>query len=100
MLTDDEAIVVTLGTIAAGRLGLTATQDSVDGALAKIHRVLPDALRRQVEALDRRSTSLPPRPAAHPCEASWRWCSQTQSAGAAACARGIARTRASARGAS
>jgi predicted DNA-binding transcriptional regulator YafY len=52
MLTDDEAIVITLGTIAAGRLGLTGTQDSVDGALAKIHRVLPDTLRRQVEALE------------------------------------------------
>jgi predicted DNA-binding transcriptional regulator YafY len=52
MLTDDEAIVVTLGTIVAGRLGLSGAPDSVDGALAKIHRVLPDALRRQVEALE------------------------------------------------
>jgi predicted DNA-binding transcriptional regulator YafY len=52
MLTDDEAIVVTLGTVVAGRLGLSGAPDSVDGALAKIHRVLPDALRRQVEALE------------------------------------------------
>ena len=52
MLTDDEAIVVTLGMIAAGRLGLTGSPESLDGALAKIHRVLPDALRRQVEALE------------------------------------------------
>lgn len=52
MLTDDEAIVVTLGTIVAGRLGLTGDPESVDGALAKIHRVLPDVLRRQVEALE------------------------------------------------
>lgn len=52
MLTDEEAVVVTLGAIAAGRLGLTSSRDSVDGALAKIHRVLPDALRRQVEALE------------------------------------------------
>ena len=52
MLTDDEAIAVTLGTIASARLGLTRSSDSVDGALAKIHRVLPDALRRQVEALE------------------------------------------------
>jgi predicted DNA-binding transcriptional regulator YafY len=52
MLTDEEAIVVTLGMIAAGRLGLTGSPESVDGALAKIHRVLPDALRRQVEALE------------------------------------------------
>jgi predicted DNA-binding transcriptional regulator YafY len=52
MLTDDEAIVVTLGTIAAARLGLASAPESVDGALAKIHRVLPDGLRRQVEALE------------------------------------------------
>jgi predicted DNA-binding transcriptional regulator YafY len=52
MLTDDEAIVITVGTVVAGRLGLTSTAEAVDGALAKIHRVLPDALRRQVEALE------------------------------------------------
>jgi predicted DNA-binding transcriptional regulator YafY len=52
MLTDDEAVVVALGTLAAGRLGLTASAESVEGALAKIHRVLPDALRRRVEALE------------------------------------------------
>jgi predicted DNA-binding transcriptional regulator YafY len=52
MLTDDEAVVVALGTLAAGRLGLTSSAESVDGALAKIHRVLPDALRRRVEALE------------------------------------------------
>jgi predicted DNA-binding transcriptional regulator YafY len=48
MLGDDEAIAVVLGLIAAGRQGLEAA----DGALAKIHRVLPDALRRRVEALE------------------------------------------------
>ncbi len=52
MLTDDEAVVVALGTLAAGRLGLTGSAESVDGALAKIHRVLPDGLRRRVEALE------------------------------------------------
>jgi predicted DNA-binding transcriptional regulator YafY len=52
MLTDDEAVAVTLGTIASVRLGLAGSPESVDGALAKIHRVLPDALRRQVEALE------------------------------------------------
>ncbi len=52
MLTDEEAVAVTLGAIAAGRLGLTSSEGSVEGALAKIHRVLPDALRRQVEALE------------------------------------------------
>ena len=52
MLDDDEAVVVALGMVAAGRLGLTASTESVDGALAKIHRVLPEGLRRRVEALE------------------------------------------------
>lgn len=52
MLSDDEAVVVALGVIAAGRLGLTGSTESIDGALAKIHRVLPDGLRRRVEALE------------------------------------------------
>ena len=52
MLTDDEAVAVALGVQAAGRLGLTGSEEAVDGALAKIHRVLPDGLRRRVEALE------------------------------------------------
>ena len=52
MLTDDEAVVVALGVFAARRLGLSASDELVDGALAKLHRVLPDALRRRVEALE------------------------------------------------
>ncbi len=52
MLTDDEAVAVALGVQAAGRLGLSGSADAVDGALAKIHRVLPDGLRRRVEALE------------------------------------------------
>jgi predicted DNA-binding transcriptional regulator YafY len=52
MLSDDEAVVVALGVVASGQLGLTASADSIDTALAKIHRVLPDGLRRRVEALE------------------------------------------------
>lgn len=52
MLNDDEAILVVLGLVAARRLGLDGAAESVDGALAKIHRVLPEALRRRVEALE------------------------------------------------
>jgi predicted DNA-binding transcriptional regulator YafY len=52
MLNDDEAVVLALGVVAAGHLGLQSSAESVDGALAKIHRVLPDALRRRVEALE------------------------------------------------
>ena len=52
MLSDDEAVVVALGVVASGQLGLTASAESIDTALAKIHRVLPDGLRRRVEALE------------------------------------------------
>ena len=52
MLSDDEAVVVVLGLIAARRRGLDSDSGSVDGALTKIHRVLPDPLRRRVEALE------------------------------------------------
>jgi predicted DNA-binding transcriptional regulator YafY len=51
MLSEDEATVVVLGLAAARRFGL-GDADDADGALAKIHRVLPDALRRRVEALE------------------------------------------------
>jgi len=47
MLTEDDAVAVVLGLLAAARLGA-----DVEDALAKIHRVLPDALRRRVEALE------------------------------------------------
>jgi predicted DNA-binding transcriptional regulator YafY len=50
MLADDEAAAVVFGLVAAGRLGLAT--DGVDGALAKIHRVLPDAVRSRVVALE------------------------------------------------
>lgn len=52
MLSGDEAVVVVLGLLAARRQGLESSEGSVDGALAKIHRVLPDPLRRRVEALE------------------------------------------------
>jgi predicted DNA-binding transcriptional regulator YafY len=51
MLTEDEATAVVLGLTAARRLAL-GDADGTDGALGKIHRVLPDALRRRVEALE------------------------------------------------
>jgi predicted DNA-binding transcriptional regulator YafY len=47
MLTEDEAVAVVLGLLAAERLGA-----DVEDALVKLHRVLPDALRRRVEALE------------------------------------------------
>jgi predicted DNA-binding transcriptional regulator YafY len=52
MLSEDEAVVVVLGLVAARRDGLDGDGGSVDGALTKIHRVLPDTLRRRAEALE------------------------------------------------
>ncbi|MBO0868509.1 MAG: YafY family transcriptional regulator [Micromonosporaceae bacterium] len=52
MLTEDEATVVVLGLAAVRRLGLGGSLGDSEAALAKVHRVLPDALRRRVEALD------------------------------------------------
>lgn len=48
MLSDDEATAVVFGLLTARRLGL---REPVDGALAKLERVLPAALRRRVDAL-------------------------------------------------
>jgi predicted DNA-binding transcriptional regulator YafY len=50
MLSDAEATAVVLGLLTARRLGLS---EPVDGALAKLERVLPAALRRRVDALAR-----------------------------------------------
>lgn len=69
MFTEEEALALTLGLLAARRLGLSVTAPAVEGALAKIDRVLPEALRTQVQAVQetlglsgtfaRRSVSAP-----------------------------------------
>jgi predicted DNA-binding transcriptional regulator YafY len=51
MFTDDEALALTLGMLAARKLGLAVAAPAVEGALAKIERVLPLALREQVRAV-------------------------------------------------
>ena len=51
MLGDEEAVAVVLGLLAT-RGSASDGSDVVDGALAKINRVLPATLRRQVEALE------------------------------------------------
>jgi predicted DNA-binding transcriptional regulator YafY len=51
MFTDDEALAVTLGLLLARRLGLAATTPAMEGALAKIERVLPPLLRERVRAV-------------------------------------------------
>ena len=51
MLANDEALAVTLGLLFARRFGLSGAAPATEGALAKIERVLPEALRLQVRAL-------------------------------------------------
>jgi len=51
MFTEDEALALTLGLLAARRLGLAVAAPAVEGALAKIDRVLPTALRERVQAV-------------------------------------------------
>jgi predicted DNA-binding transcriptional regulator YafY len=52
MLGDEEAVVVVLGLLATRGSASDGSAAAVDGALAKINRVLPATLRRQVEALE------------------------------------------------
>src|SRR4051812_10903619 len=52
MLNDDEAVAVVLGLIGARGPALEREADPVEGALAKILRVLPAPLRSRVEALE------------------------------------------------
>ena len=51
MFTDDEALALTLGLIAARNMNLMATVPATEGALAKVERVLPLALRTRVQAV-------------------------------------------------
>ncbi|MEV4706952.1 YafY family protein [Actinoplanes sp. NPDC049316] len=51
MLTDEEAVAVVLGLVAAARLGLTAGSPAAAAAEAKISRVLPPALGERLAAL-------------------------------------------------
>jgi predicted DNA-binding transcriptional regulator YafY len=59
MLTDDEALAVLLGLLAARRHGIPADQHTIEGALAKIERVLPDGLRTRLQALQSSIAFLP-----------------------------------------
>ena len=51
MLTDDEALAITLSLFAARRSGMAADMLTVESALAKIERVLPEELRARVQAV-------------------------------------------------
>lgn len=53
MLTEDEALAVVLGLLAARRIGLASAAPASESALAKLKRVLPLALRDAALSLDR-----------------------------------------------
>jgi predicted DNA-binding transcriptional regulator YafY len=63
LFSEDEALALTLGLLAVRRLGLDAAVGgpaAAEGALAKIDRVLPEALRERVRAVqDALALSLP-----------------------------------------
>ncbi|WP_394825495.1 helix-turn-helix transcriptional regulator [Pendulispora albinea] len=52
MFTDDEALALSIGLIAARGLGLAAAVTAVASAQAKLERVLPDNVKRRVRAVD------------------------------------------------
>ena len=51
MFSEDEALALVLGLLAVRQSGLAGTPADVEGALGKVERVLPDALRARVRAV-------------------------------------------------
>lgn len=51
LFTEDEAVALTLGLLGLRRSGLALAPEAVEGALAKVDRVLPAAVQARVEAL-------------------------------------------------
>ena len=61
MFSDEEALAIVLGLLAARRLGLAVAGPAVEGALAKVERALPPELRGRVQAVqDTLTLDLPP----------------------------------------
>lgn len=52
MFTDDEALALSLGLLAARSLGLADAAPAVASAQAKLERIMPDGLKRRVGAID------------------------------------------------
>lgn len=66
MLTDAEALAITVSLEAARRQGLSVDGAAVIGALTKIERVLPEALRSELQSLRAAVTSAPYAPTPQP----------------------------------
>src|SRR5918992_5230709 len=52
MFTDEEALALALGLLSARRLGLSGAAPAVEGALAKLERVMPDTLRERMRTFE------------------------------------------------
>jgi predicted DNA-binding transcriptional regulator YafY len=61
LFTDDEALAIMLGLLAARRLGLVSSASTVEGALAKVERVLPQDVRVRIAAVQQTATFDPVR---------------------------------------
>ena len=66
MFTDDEALGLSLGLLAARQLGLSGVAPAVEGALAKVERVMPEALRGRLRVLEQTVTMSVVPPATPP----------------------------------
>jgi predicted DNA-binding transcriptional regulator YafY len=51
IFNEDEAVALTIGLLSARRLGLASAAPAIEGALAKVERVLPGAVRDRVSAI-------------------------------------------------
>jgi predicted DNA-binding transcriptional regulator YafY len=63
MFTDEEALGLALGLLAARTIGLVGVAPAVEGALAKLERVMPEALRGRVRNLEETVSIAIARPA-------------------------------------
>src|SRR5471032_783945 len=52
MFSDEEALALSLGLLAARSLGLAATKPAIVSAQAKLERIMPDGLKQRVGAID------------------------------------------------
>ena len=66
MLTNDEALAITFSLIATRRQNTHADPHALEGAIAKIERVLPEGLRLQVQAMQSAVNYLQPTPGSRP----------------------------------
>ena len=64
MFTEEEALGLVLGLLAARRLGLSGAAPAAEGALAKLERVMPESLRARVRSLQQTLSLAVARPPA------------------------------------